>query len=145
MTWTYNPADTTSSRTIVRFLCGDVDVDDQLVSDEEIALAISLSPSSLNFAAAYICEMLGTKYSRLCDRTVGPLSESFSQKADRFFARARTLRGGASIVPPSGGGGSGGGMYLFVGGISHATNEAVDNDSDAVPPIFRIGSDDNLE
>src|SRR5262245_41086749 len=100
MTWSYNPGPTASNRDRVRFLVGDTDVFDQLVTDEEVDLALNMS-SLLNIAAAIICESLGTKFARMVDETVGPLSRSLGQRSDKYLARGKALRALPPIIPPA--------------------------------------------
>jgi hypothetical protein len=116
MGWSYsgNPAD--SAKDEVRFLVGDTDRDDQLLSDEEIAFMISLYPKATGYAnwdcAAECARTIASKFSKLISKTVGSLSLQYGDKArqyaelaDRLAKNAET--GGNQIVgaPILGGGG----------------------------------------
>jgi hypothetical protein len=118
MPWTYSGDPAANDKDEVRFLIGDTNVDDQLMSDEElnylIAVEVDAGSSYSNYgAAAAACDVLAAKYAKLIDKSVGSLSISYSQKYQHFIEIARHLRERASQlsgtgkppVPELGGGG----------------------------------------
>lgn len=131
MTWTYSGDPSSSDRDAIRFLIGDTETLDQLVTDEEIAYALTQQPS-INLAAALVCDAIAAKFAREADRRVGDVSLSASQRAEAYRTKARDLRtNGLSLALPS------------FGGRSISEKETLDEDSDAVQPSFRIGQDDH--
>lgn len=90
MTWSYSgdPADDDLNAT--RFLIGDTDSSDQLVSDEEIEFLIS-SEDSVYLAAATALEALSSKFARENSISGDGLSVS-AQRSQAFQQRAVELR-----------------------------------------------------
>ncbi len=133
MTWTYGGDPSANERDEVRWLAGDTDTNDQLVTDEEIAYALTKQPTP-TLAAAVVCDAIAAKFAREADRRVGDVSLSASQKAKAYRERAADLRADAAVLAlPS------------FGGLSIADKETLDADTDAVQPSFRIGKDDHPE
>lgn len=134
MTWTYNLAALSSTPLFqVRFLIGDTDTTRQLVQDEEI-LYVLTTYTDPRAAAAVICEAIAAKLSQEADARAGDLSESSSQKAKAFADRAKELRSQLSTTA----------LPVF-GGIRFSQKEPLDEDSDLVPPSFRIGENEHPE
>lgn len=135
MSWTYNPAQlATSALFQVRYYVGDTDINEQLVQDEEIQWQLSLNPDSVKLAAADVCEAISAKFARWTDASVDGVSESASQKSERYSARAKELKQDAySLALP------------VFGGITVAQQEQADQDTDKVQPSFKIGENDNPE
>lgn len=131
MSWTYNPALATD-RDRVRFLIGDTDTNDQQLQDEELTWVLT-QRSDVYLAAADACRALQAKYARKVDTTNLSLSVSASQRAEAYAALAEQLESKAGSLA---------GAEMFVGGISVAGKEALDADSGAVQPNFRMGQDD---
>lgn len=133
LTWTYSGDPAANDRDAVRWLSGDTDTADRLVTDEEIAFALAEHPTQA-LAAAVVCEAIAAKFAREADRRVGDVSLSASQKAKAYRERAEELRANATILAvPS------------FGGLTISGKEALDEDTDAVQPSFRIGKDDHPE
>lgn len=134
MSWSYNPAQlATSPLYQVRLLVGDTDTNDQLVSDEEINWYVS-QQTSVKLAAADVCEAIAAKFARWTDASVDGVSESASQKSERYSARAKELKQDAySLALP------------VFGGITVAQQQQADQDTDKVQPSFKIGMNDNPE
>jgi len=130
VTWTYTP-DFTTTRDQVRFLAGDTDTTDQLVTDEEVAFAYAQEGSTRG-AAALLLEGLAKKFARKCDSSVGDLSKSYSQMSKAFGEQAKAMRRSSAVygIP-------------VAGGISISRVETVDEDTDRVTPAFRRGMLDN--
>lgn len=118
MGWTYSGDPSASDLDEIRYLLGDTDTTDQLVTDEEIVYALSLFAKEVgipNFqAAAFIAGGLASKYVRLIDKTVGSLSLKLSTRAEGFRTLADWLTAQATSgighrtagVPRLGGGGT---------------------------------------
>jgi hypothetical protein len=103
VTWTYSGDPASSLRDQVRFLIGDTDTDDQLISDEEIAYLLTQSSDDVYQAAYEACYTIGSKFARLAtSKSVGDLSLSFSDRSQSFFqVAARMLELGSRRVPPT--------------------------------------------
>lgn len=128
MTWTYTDPGT-STRDAVRFLCGDTNTSDQLITDEEIAYLVGQYPSAQGAAAA-ACRAIAVEFSRQADKQVGDLRISASQRANAYAARAVELDEAVS---------AGNAPVPFTGGVSIADKTAVEQDTDRVPPQFTRG------
>ena len=134
MTWTYsgNPAD--SDRDEIRFLIGDTDTNDQQVSDEEIAWALTKSDGNYG-AAALLCSNLASKYARLSDKEVGDLKLAYSQISQRYSELAVDLQSGivsgVSVGSP------------YVGGVSAADKLARTSNEDRIQGRFYSNQFDN--
>ena len=130
MTWTYTAP--TTDRDKVRFLVGDTDTTDQLVTDEEIAYVLT-TRTNLHLAAADVCEAIAAKSSRKADTSNGTLSVSASQRAAAYATRAQELRARANAL---------GAPAFFAGGQTVSGKDDLSADGDAVQPAFRVGQDD---
>jgi hypothetical protein len=137
MTWNYTNRPIDVPRDRVRFLVGDVDVSDPLVSDEEVAFAISEYPASNEFAAAFILRALAARFSRKVSMTVGgvasscsDLARAFAQRATELDPNGETTGNKTELVLPS------------FGGLKISEKETLKDDIDAVQPAFAKGMDD---
>ncbi|HHH30956.1 MAG TPA: hypothetical protein ENK57_21790 [Polyangiaceae bacterium] len=137
MTWSYSHDPATSDKDAVRFLVGDTDSSEQLVSDEEILFALQEEPN-VRRAAAFIARALGAKFSREADKSVGDLRIAYSQRARGFYELADRLDSDASrrtnVLR----------ARPYAGGISVSDKEAVEDNSDRVRPSFAKGMHDYL-
>lgn len=127
MAWTYDGDPSASARDAVRFLAGDTDEDEPLVSDEEIAYLLTQESNHYE-AAALVCEALASKFARETSVSGDGFSESGGELHRQFTERANKLRmqaGGRSKPRP------------YVGGISHSERRTADTDPDLVPSSFR--------
>lgn len=130
MTWTYDVSNITpGSISEVRLKIGDTIASDQLLQDEEIAY-FQTQQVCLELVCALCCDAIMNLYSRLADSTVGSVSQTMSQKAEAYRARGFDFRRQAPIS-------------LGFGGISQSQKDALDDDTDAVQPVFKKGADDN--
>lgn len=134
MTWTYSTS-WGAARDKIRFLIGDTDTNNQMISDEEIAAGITLWGSN-NYHVAYnLCEGLAAKYSFQVDTSASGLSVAASQRAQAFHARAQWIKQQAltsgDIAPT-----------IYVGGVVEDDNETLDDDSTLVQPQFKVGIHD---
>lgn len=129
MAWTYVVANIgTTPLYQVRLLCGDTNIADQLLQDEEINYLLTLYPD-VQQAAAAACDAIASQFSRQADQTTGDISTSFSQRATMYSERAASLRAQSQ----------GRGAIPYAGGISHADKEIDQQDLDIVQPSFTRG------
>lgn len=135
MTWTYSGNPSSSTRDEVRFLVGDTDTTDQLVSDEEIAYSVAEQPTTM-LAAALVAQSIASKFARKADKSVGDLSIAYSQQAKAYQDLEKRLRETAARR---------GSAAPYCGGISVSDKETVDADTDRVQPIFQRAEFNNLE
>ena len=128
MTWTYDVTTLSTDTTAqVRFLVGDTDSSDQLITDEEVDYAIT-EEGSTRSAAAMVADALAAEFARKADKQVGQLRIDLSQKAEAYAALAIRLRArSASLALPT------------MGGISISRKETVEADTDRVEPAFFTG------
>lgn len=96
MGWTYSGDPSSSAQDEVRFLIGDTDQDEQLLTDEEIAYTIQVYPDDgtaySNYRAAAECaRSLSAKFARLVNKTVGSLSLQYGSRAQQFRELAQML------------------------------------------------------
>jgi hypothetical protein len=135
MAWNYSGDPLLNDRDKVRFLVGDTCEKDALVSDEEIAYALS-KQAAHELAAAIVLRALAAKYSRIGSVSVGDVSKSADGIAAAFSARAKELdpNGVTTAV----------GYFVLpsFGGLSIPSKQTLDDDTDAVQPSFRRGMND---
>lgn len=134
MTWTYSGIPATSGKDTVRFLVGDTELVDQLVTDEEIAWAL-LQFNNVFLAAALVCRSIAARFARDVDCRVGDLSTSSSQKHDAYTRRAEALEEQSKTYASLRAG-------MFVGGLSISDKTSFKSDTDLVQPTFYMGMDD---
>lgn len=88
MTWTYTGDPSVSDRDRIRFLIGDTDTNDQLVSDEEIAWSLTQG-GSIYQTAHDLCTVIAAKFARLAtSKSVGDLSLSYADRAETYHRLA---------------------------------------------------------
>lgn len=133
MTATYSTSLTTDIDK-VRFLIGDTDVSNAVVSNEEITGLVTLM-GSVYLAAAQAADGLAGKYSRSVSFAVEGLRIENTQKYEHYRGLAQTLRAQASLA-------SGGLGTPFVGGVSKSAMDTVDDDPDREPSRFKVGQMD---
>jgi hypothetical protein len=125
MSWRYSGDPADSSGDMVRFLVGDTNTTDQQITDEEIAWLLT-EESTVYLAAAAAARAIGAKYARQVDKAVGDLRLSASQRAAHYRDLAATLTRRAQIA----------GAVPFAGGISAASKQTLNDDTDRVRPAF---------
>jgi hypothetical protein len=124
MTWTY-ASNFSLSRDKVRWLVGDTDTNDQLVTDEEIAFALT-EDSNVYTVAASVCESIAMKVgARLTVNANGSKIDA-DEQYKHWMDRASSLREKAVSS----------GVASFAGGLSIAGKDAVEDDTDRVAPSF---------
>lgn len=134
-TWTYTDDPENVPADAVRFLVGDtVSADPQPLSDAEVLFCLSRRNGVTTLAAMDAAGKLAAYYSRQADTTNGKTSVSASQRAIGFRALASDLKQqAASLNAPS---------NAFAGGLSLGQKQTLQSDTDAVPPTFSLGMDD---
>ena len=130
MSWTYSGDPSSSDSDQVRFLIGDTLTADQLVSDEEIAWA--LTQGSVYNAAAICSRAISATFSRMADKTVDDLSIKYSQKSNQYADLAISLESKNAHKS----------LGVYGGGISVADKESNELDTDRVSPSFTKGMTD---
>ena len=137
MTWTYSGDPATNARDSIRFLVGDTDTNDQLVSDEEIAWTNSevtgsgAAPTALYTVAYRVMIAIASKFSRLANQAIGDMRVDLSQKADNARKQAEELRalaGRENLVP-----------VPYAGGSSSSDMNIDRENTDRVDPFFTSG------
>jgi len=128
MVWSYSGDPSASDLDEVRYLSGDIDTNEQLVSDAEVAYSITKEYNNAG-AAACVCEALAALYSREVTSRVGAGGEftlDLQQKAEAFRLRAKELRQASfSYATP------------ICGGISIDDKNDQLDDTDRVRPFFK--------
>jgi len=114
MSYTYTGDPTTSPKDEVRFLSGDVDMQNPELTDAEVIYCIcqvygsmANAPAMGNYLpAAYAADNIASKYARMSDKSVGDLHISYSNRFQQFQQMAQRLRARATnaIIPPWAGG-----------------------------------------
>lgn len=134
MTFSYNPAQLSTSKLYqVRLMIGDTTSPGAL-QDEEINYFLTVRPS-LYGAAALCCRQIADSASGQTDQNLpAGIAFKFSQKAKAYAARAADLEVKAVVA---------GGGVPYAGGISIADKAQQEQDPDRVPPSFNIGMDDD--
>ena len=98
MAWSYSGDPDSSALDGIRFLIGDTDTNDQLLSNEEISWMNSQVTGSTTstdslYTVAYRCLItIASKFSRLADQAVGDMRVSMSQKAKGARDQAKELK-----------------------------------------------------
>lgn len=127
MTWSYSGDPRNSRVDEVRFLVGDTNVDDQLLTDEEILFMIDTERKNIFYIAATVAETIAGKFSRAADKSVGDLRISYSQLQENYLGLAKNLRRRGMIR----------GTSAYAGGISRSDKRTRQLDEDRVKPAVR--------
>jgi len=90
MTWSYGGDPTNDKVDEVRFLVGDTDEDDPLISDEEIEYMLSLHSDAV-LAASFVALTIAAKFSRLASKSLGKMSIQLNQKAQAYHQLSQEL------------------------------------------------------
>lgn len=125
-TWEYSGNPNYSAKDQTRFLVGDTDKCDPLLSDEEIVWLLSQYNNSPLNAAIRACEAIASKFSRLADETVGRVSFKYSQIATAIMVQQNMLRNRLAMEDAA----------PFAGGISVNDKRVAELDRDRVRPDF---------
>jgi len=132
MTWSYSGNPSNSTQDAVRFLVGDTDTNDQLISNEEIAYFVS-EFNNARRSASEAARAIAAKYARLMNRSIGGLSADFSAKYRQYLELADSLLSKEEMKP----------VALFISGYTKSAKEAVELDSDRESTFSRKGIMDN--
>jgi hypothetical protein len=102
LTWSYTGNPASSSKDAVRFLIGDTDTSDQLLSNEEIDYTITQS-GSIYQAAHDSAYAIASTFARMASsKSVGDLSLSYNDRATTYYQVAdRMLQLQAKRQPPT--------------------------------------------
>jgi hypothetical protein len=133
MNWSYTGRPGTSLKDEVRFLIGDTCEKDPLVSDEEIAYALSKF-SVTRLAGAVCLRSALMRLSRSVTWRAGDASENASDLAKALKDRLQELDPGNETLS--------GFVIPRFGGQSLDEKRDLADDSDAVQPSFSIGMND---
>ena len=142
MAWTYGGDPSANARDAIRFLIGDTDTTDQLLSDEEIAWVNSeasgtaTGTTALYDAAYRCCLTIASKLSREADKQIGDLSVSMSQRAKAYREQAASLKALS--------GREGGVPIPYAGGITISDKEIDEENSDIFRTWFSSGQFENV-
>lgn len=133
--WTYNPVLlSTSNLYQIRFLIGDTQQGDKLLSDTEITFTRTQYSNNW-LAAAACCRAIALKLARVVDLGQGGLKMQYSQKSKAYQLLAVKLESDGYAKGAIGG---------YAGGISRADVQSQDTNTDRVQPEFTIGWTDNM-
>lgn len=132
-TYTYTFSPGTVPLDTVRFLVGDTDMTQPLLSDQEINYAITNYNAGLR-AAWFLAKALGAKFARQVTSTAGKLSQDASDRAKAFNQLAKELWHQITI-----------GAVPSFGGVSVSQKQAADSDFGSVQPSFTKDQFDNPE
>jgi len=137
MTWTYTNSPATVPVDEVRFLIGDIDTNDQQITDEGINYALGKNSDNALRAAAFCCRILASTFAREVDTQIDTIRISNSQKQSAYLKLAITLEEQAKKQGASAYG------IPWVGGIDAQEVDDVRRDPNRVPSSFFIGQFDN--
>lgn len=132
MTWTYSGNPSASALDEVRFLIGDTDTTDQLLSNEEINYQIAEQITLLRVCSES-CFAIAAKFARLMSRNIGGLSADFSAKYNQYYEMANAFLARDILTP----------VRPFISGYKIAQKEAVELDTDRETTFSRKGVMDN--
>jgi len=142
VTWTYGGDPAANARDAIRFLIGDTDTTDQLLTDEEIAWVntessgTSTGTTALYDAAYRCCLTIASKLAREADKQIGDLSVSMSQRAKAYREQAASLKELS--------GREGGVPIPYAGGITISDKEVDEENSDLFRSWFSSGQFENV-
>lgn len=142
MTWTYGGDPAANARDAIRFLIGDTDTTDQLLTDEEIAWVnteasgTSTGTTALYDAASRCCLTIASKLAREADKSIGDLSVSMSQRATAYREQAASLKALS--------GREGGVPIPYAGGITISDKDIDEENSDIFRSWFSSGQFENV-
>ena len=132
MTWTYSGDPSSSTRDAVRFLIGDTDTNDQLISNEEINYFV-VEFNNARRSASEAARSIAAKFARLMNRSIGGLSADFSAKYRQYLELADNLIAKEEMRPVS----------LYISGYTKSEKELVELDDDRESTFSRKGIMDN--
>lgn len=92
MSWSYSGDPESSPKDYVRFLIGDTESCEPLLSDQEIQTFLSLYNNGVIMSAMRCCETIAAKFSRRVSEAVGQVRMEFQQAAKAYRDMALDLR-----------------------------------------------------
>ena len=132
MTWSYSGDPANSTNDAVRFLIGDTDTNDQLISNEEIAYIVT-QQGSVNRSASECCRAIAAKFARNMSRSIGALQADFAAKHRQYLAMADSLLTKEETAPVS----------PFISGYEKDKKQAREDDTNRERIFGRKGVMDN--
>lgn len=135
MTWSYGGDPANSEIDTVRYLIGDTNTDEQLVTDEEIDFSIQKwypLYGTYEWVAASVLDTLATRYAREVQLSADGVSVGLAGLRDQFAAQAVALRNQHQSLFV--------GALVDVGGIDAYEQP----DLSVAPKAFGTGMHDNL-
>lgn len=133
--WSYSGNPATSNKDAVRFIISDTDVNNQLVSDEEIAWAIT-TYGTVALTAARVARTLAFKFAGDVEKSVGDLRIKKSERYQHYLDLAKKLEEDASRGVDIR-------ANFFVGGTSINDKQTREDDPDRPRPSFERGKFDS--
>lgn len=141
MTFSYDETALDVELNKIRLYIGDMDSDNPLLQDEEIA-SVQADVAGFRATVAACCRLICAQLARKVDYKLSLLSEKASELYKRYKALAERYEAMSSV------------SYPWSGAIFVADKEAVEDDTSLVKPKFRKGlhehpgavdeNDDNL-
>lgn len=101
MAWTYSGNPATAAKDAVRFLVGDTKSDIALVTDEEIAYALSFHTNHVYKAAVMVAEGISAFLATQATMTeIGPIREEYTTRSEAYakIAQALAIRANTQVV-----------------------------------------------
>jgi hypothetical protein len=126
MKWTYGDNPLTSPADELRFLIGDTNPTDPLLSDGEVAYALSRGGADPAYGALLAGEALLLRFSAMVDESVGSVSISFSQRLGNLEKMLSILRMRLALTE----------SMPYGGGLSKVDVANISSNPDRVPPRF---------
>lgn len=132
MTWSYSGNPSSSSTDAVRFLVGDTDTNDQLISNEEISYLIT-EHGSVNRSASEAARAIAAKFARNMNRSIGGLQADFAAKYRQYLELADNLLTKEETDP----------VGPFLSGYKKDEKQAREDDTNREMIYVRKGFQDN--
>lgn len=135
MAWSYDSsnlteADSAGRLNIVRLLTGDTDTNDQQVDNAEVTFALAQANDNVYVAAAWVCRVIASKYSRMVDTSLnGALDSKYSDLSKQYTAMAESLEYQGKKTSAS--------IGILAGGITKTSINTVRSDTDRIEGSFR--------
>lgn len=124
--WSYSGDPSRSATDATRFLIGDTDAAEPLLTDLEIQYFLNLYNQVPLNAGIRCCETIMTKFARQADESVGSVRITFSQRSKAYANMRDELQRRVAIE----------GATPFCGGISRTQVQQTEQNSDRVRPDF---------
>lgn len=129
MSFSYSENPAASALDQVRFLIGDTDFEDPLLSDQEIKWVLSQYNNAPMNAAIRCCETLVSKFSRLANESVGSVKVEYNQIVNTYLKITLPMLKSRLATEDRG-------VGFYAGGISKNDKLMNANNPDRVRPDF---------